>query len=227
MIRHITLILLFLFIGLKAFAQNDPALAGMIYSYTDKAEKELKNQEKMMLLQTTGHIWTKEEIEATTDLHKEFNNYLNSFRSIVVYAAQIYGFYHEIDRMVDNLSGFTKQLQAHPGNAMAVALSAKRNYIYRELIMQSIDIVNDIRLVCLSGNKMTEKERVEIVFTIRPKLKLMNKKLMHLTKAVKYTSMSDIWHEIDEGSRPKLVNKKEIANRSNRDWRQNGRKIKP
>ncbi len=157
MTRYISLILLFILAGGKSYAQNDPVLAGMIYAYTDKAKKELKNQEKIMLLQTTGHIWTKEEMDATTDLHKEFNNYLNSFRSIVVYAAQIYGFYHEIDRMVDNLGGFTKQLQAHPTNAMAVALSTKRNVIYRELIMQSVEVVNDIRLVCLSGNKMTEK----------------------------------------------------------------------
>ena len=29
-------------------AQNDPVLAGMIAVYTEKAEKELKNQEKVM-----------------------------------------------------------------------------------------------------------------------------------------------------------------------------------
>ncbi len=212
---------------MKSNAQNDAALAGMIYMYTDKAKKELKNQEKMMLLETTGHIWTKEEIDATTDLHKEFNNYLNDFRSIVVYAAQIYGFYHEIDRMVDNMGGFTKQLAAHPTNAMAVALSTRRNQIYRQLIMQSIDIVNDIRLVCLSDNKMTEKERMEIVFAIRPKLKLMNKKLIQLTKAVKYTTMGDVWHEIDEGSRPTPANKKEIVERAKRDWRQVGKAVMP
>lgn len=140
-----------------------------------QGRKELKNQEKVMLMQTTGHIWLKEEVEGTTNLQREFNNYLDSFRSIVVYAAQVYGFYHEIDRLVDNLGGFTKQLDKHPSNALAVALSAKRNKIYRELIMGSVEIVNDIRLVCLSGNKMTEKERVEIVFGIRPKLKVMNK----------------------------------------------------
>lgn len=49
-------------------AQNDPVLAGMIALYTEKAKKELKNQEKIMLLMSTGHIWTKEEVEATTDL---------------------------------------------------------------------------------------------------------------------------------------------------------------
>ena len=210
----------------KMQAQNDPVLAGMIYAYTDKAEKELKNQEKVMLMQTTGHIWLKEEVEGTTNLQREFNNYLNSFRSIVVYAAQVYGFYHEIDRLVDNLGGFTKQLDKHPSNALAVALSAKRNKIYRELIMGSVEIVNDIRLVCLSGNKMTEKERVEIVFGIRPKLKVMNKKLQRLTKAVKYTTMGDIWREINEGARP-TADKRDIVEAAKRRWRQIGKNVRP
>ena len=184
----------------KMQAQNDPVLAGMIYAYTDKAEKELKNQEKVMLMQTTGHIWLKEEVEGTTNLQREFNNYLNSFRSIVVYSAQVYGFYHEIDRLVDNLGGFTKQLDKHPSNALAVALSAKRNKIYRELIMGS----------------------VEIVFGIRPKLKVMNKKLQRLTKAVKYTSMADIWAEIEEGSHDKADKKTIVKDCMNR-WKQNGK----
>lgn len=211
----------------KAQAQNDPVLAGMIYMYTEKAEKELKNQEKVMLMQTTGHIWTKEEVEATTDLQREFNNYLNSFRSIISYAAQIYGFYHEIDRLIDNMGGFTKQLEAHPSNALAIALSTKRNKIYRELIMNSVEIVNDIRHVCLANNKMTEKERVEIVFGIRPKLKVMNKKLQRLTIAVKYTSMGDIWNEIQEGAQPPKADKASIISTCYQRWKQYGRKVKP
>ena len=211
----------------KVQAQNDPTLAGLILVYTDKAKKELKNQEKVMLLESTGHIWTKEEVEATTDLQREFNNYLDSFRSIVCYAAQIYGFYHEISRLTDNMGDFTKQLSHNTTNAVAVALSSKRNTIYRELIMNSIEIVNDIRTVCLSDNKMTEKERMEIVFGIRPKLKQMNKKLQRLTKAVKYTTMTDVWNEIDEGARPKPTSKKEIAEAAKRRWRQNGRDVRP
>ena len=211
----------------KVQAQNDPTLAGLILVYTDKAKKELKNQEKVMLLESTGHIWTKEEVEATTDLQREFNTYLDSFRSIVCYAAQIYGFYHEISRLTDNIGDFTKQLSTNTTNAMAVALSSKRNTIYRELIMNSIEIVNDIRTVCLSDNKMTEKERMEIVFGIRPKLKQMNKKLQRLTKAVKYTTMTDVWNEIDEGARPKPTSKKEIAEAAKRRWRQSGRDVRP
>ena len=167
--RTIWIGILLLCIGInKTWAQNDPVLAGMILLYTDKAEKELKNQEKVMLLQTTGHLWTKEEVKATTDLQREFNNYLDSFRSIVCYAAQIYGFYHEISKLTDNMGDFTRQVSRNSPNALAVALSTQRNRIYRELIMNSVEIVNDIRMACLSDNKMTEKERMEIVFGIRP-----------------------------------------------------------
>lgn len=219
--------ILLLCIGIgEVRAQNDPVLAGMILLYTDKAEKELKNQEKVMLMQTTGHLWTKEEVKATTDLQREFNNYLNSFRSIVCYAAQIYGFYHEISRLTDNMGDFTRQVNRHTTNALAVALSTRRNKIYRELILSSVEIVNDIRTACLSGNKMTEKERMEIVFGIRPKLKMMNKKLQRLTKAVKYTTMGDVWHEIDEGARP-AADKRDIVEAAKRRWRQIGKNVRP
>lgn len=93
--------------GIKVHAQLDPTLTGMVLIYTEKAKKTLKNQEKVMLLQTTGHIWTKEEVEAVTDLQREFNDYLDSFRSIVSYAAQIYGFYHEITHLTENMGEFT------------------------------------------------------------------------------------------------------------------------
>ena len=221
----ITLLLLCTCLG-KVAAQNDPVLAGMILLYTDKAEKELKNQEKVMLMQTTGHIWTKEEVKATTDLQREFNNYLDSFRSIVCYAAQIYGFYHEISRLTDNMGDFTEQLSRHSANALAVALSARRNQIYRELILGSVEIVNDIRTACLSDNKMTEKERMEVVFGIRPKIRAMNQTLQRLTTAVKYTSMADIWYEISEGARP-IEDKSDIVKAAQRRWLQAGRNVRP
>ncbi|WP_294618530.1 hypothetical protein [uncultured Bacteroides sp.] len=225
--RIIGIGVLLFYIGIgKAQAQNDPVLAGMILLYTNKAEKELKNQEKVMLMQTTGHLWTKEEVKATTDLQREFNNYLDSFRSIVCYAAQTYGFYYEVSRMTDNMGDFSRQLGQNPANALAVALSTQRNRIYRELLINSVEIVNDIRIACLSNNKMTEKERMEIVFGIRPKLKMMNKKLQRLTKAVKYTTMGDIWREIDEGARP-IIDKRDIVEASKRRWRQIGKNVRP
>lgn len=207
-------------------AQNDPVLAGMILLYTEKAEKTLKNQELAMMMQTTGHLWTKEEVEATADLQREFNTYLDSFRSILCYAAQIYGFYHEITLLTENMGGLIHQLEKNTTNALAVALSTNRNKIYREVILNSVEIVNDIRTVCLSKNKMTEQQRLEIVFNIRPKLQVMNKKLKRLTIAVKYTSMNDVWLEISEGTRP-MADKTQIIEDAKRRWKQIGRNVRP
>ena len=94
------------------------------------------------------------------------------------------------------------------------------------MILNSVEIVNDIRTACLSDNKMTEKERMEIVFGIRPKLQAMNKTLQRLTKAVKYTSLGDIWREIDEGARP-AADKRNIVEAAQRRWRQIGRNVRP
>ena len=207
-------------------AQNDPVLAGMILLHTEKAEKTLKNQELAMMMQTTGHLWTKEEVEATADLQREFNTYLDSFRSILCYAAQIYGFYHEITLLTENMGGLIQQLEKNTTNALAVALSTNRNKIYREVILNSVEIVNDIRTVCLSKNKMTEQQRLEIVFNIRPKLQVMNKKLKRLTIAVKYTSMNDVWLEISEGTRP-MADKTQIIEDAKRRWKQIGRNVRP
>lgn len=207
-------------------AQNDPVLAGMILLYTEKAEKTLKNQELAMMMQTTGHLWTKEEVEATADLQREFNTDLDSFRSILCYAAQIYGFYHEITLLTENMGGLIQQLEKNTTNALAVALSTNRNKIYREVILNSVEIVNDIRTVCLSKNKMTEQQRLEIVFNIRPKLQVMNKKLKRLTIAVKYTSMNDVWLEISEGTRP-MADKTQIIEDAKRRWKQIGRNVRP
>ena len=149
-----------------------------------------------------------------TDKAKKEDN----FHGIIMYAAQIYGFYHEIDHLIGNLDAFSKQLSAHPSNALAVALSSNRNKIYREIILNSVDICNDVRQVCLSDTKMTEKERMEVIFGIRPKLKLMNKKLQRLTKAVKYTSLGDVWAEIDYHARTG-ADKKNIVEESMLRWK--------
>jgi hypothetical protein len=206
----------------KVKAQVDPTLAGMIVVYTDKAEKELKSQEKAMLLESTGHIWIKEEMTETYNIQKKFNDYLNSFRDVVCFAAQIYGFYHEIDYLVTNMGKLSEQLEKHPSNSLAVALTPRQNQIYRDILLMSLDICNDIRQVCLSDVKMTEKQRVEIIFGIRPKLKKMNKSISRLTRAVKYTSLLDVWDEIAENAKSP-ADKGSIAKQAMRRWKRAGR----
>lgn len=224
--RIILLLSLLIGLGTKTLAQNDPALAAMILVYTEVAEKQLKKQEAAMTLMTTGHIWTRDEVQKTYRLQEEFNDYLDSFRSVLSYAAQIYGFYHEVGKLTDNMESLTQQLRKSPENAVAVALSSRRNQIYRDLIMDGVGIVNDVRMVCLSDNKMTEGERMQLVFAIRPKLSAMNRRLQRLTKAVKYTSMGDVWLEIQGGARPP-ADKERITKSAMDRWKHIGRTVRP
>ena len=212
----------------------DPTLAAMIVLYTEKAESTLQSQEEAMLLESTGHVWIKEEVDATADIQKEFNDYLDTFHGIIVdtfhgiiaYAAQIYGFYHETEKMIKNLNNLKDQIARSPANAVAVALSANRNKVYRQVILQSVEIVNDIRMVCLSDVKMTEKERTEVFFGVRPKLKEMNKTLQRLVRAVKYTSLTDVWNEIS-GNQPDKADIEDISRESFQRWRTIGKTVRP
>ena len=225
--RLYLIILLFTLLSGKITAQSmDPTLAAMVLLYTEKAEKTLEAQKKAMLLETTGHIWIEEEVDNTYKLHKEFNEYLDSFRGIIVYAAQIYGFYHEIQKLTENLQGLSTQITNSPSNAVAVALSTNRNKMYREIILQSVEIINDVRTLCLSDIKMTEKERIELVFGIRPKLKVMNQKLIRLTRAVKYTSMNDVWNEITD-RQPAKADINNISKSAFQRWKSIGKNVRP
>ena len=203
----------------------DPTLAAMIVPYTEKAESTLQSQEEAMLLESTGHVWVKEEVDATWHIQKEFND-LDTFHGIIVYAAQIYGFYHETEKMINNLGNLADQIAKSPANAVAVALSANRNKVYRQVILQSVEIVNDIRMVCLSDTKMTEKERTEVFFGVRPKLKEMNKTLQRLVRAVKYTSLTDVWNEIS-GNQPDKADIEDISKESFQRWRTLGKTVRP
>lgn len=225
--RLYLIIILFTLLSGKITAQSmDPTLAAMVLLYTEKAEKTLEAQKKAMLLETTGHIWIEEEVDNTYKLHKEFNEYLDSFRGIIVYAAQIYGFYHEIEKLTENLQGLSTQITNSPSNAVAVALSTNRNKMYREIILQSVEIINDVRTLCLSDIKMTEKERIELVFGIRPKLKVMNQKLIRLTRAVKYTSMNDVWNEITD-RQPAKADINNISKSAFQRWKSIGKNVRP
>ena len=204
----------------------DPTLAAMIVLYTEKAESTLQSQEEAMLMESTGHVWIKEEVDATADIQKEFNDYMDTFHGIITYAAQIYGFYHETEKMIKNLNNLKDQIARSPANAVAVALSANRNKVYRQVILQSVEIVNDIRMVCLSDVKMTEKERTEVFFGVRPKLKEMNKTLQRLVRAVKYTSLTDVWNEIS-GNQPDKADIDGISKVSFQRWRALGKTVRP
>lgn len=207
-------------------AQVDPVLAGMIIEYTNKAKSQYNTQLETMAIETEGHIWLKQEVESTKNYQKQFDEYLNSFRNIISYAAQTYGFYYEINHLCENMGKLSAQIGSTPTNAIAVALHNKRNDIYVGIINKSVGIVNTIRQVCVD-KKMTEKQRVELVFSIRPQLKDMNHQLAMLTKLVRCTNMGLVWHNIEYNSLPHRTGKAGIVEDCLSVWRVNAKNVKP
>lgn len=218
-----------LFHAKSIYAQDisvDPTLAAMIIGFTEEAKSQYKSQEEMMALESTGHVWLKEEVDRTASYQKEFDKYISAFRGILGYAAQAYGFYYEINSLSRNMKSLTEQIGSTPANAIAVALHNKRNDIYVDIINLSVGIINNIRQVCLE-NKMTEQQRIGLVMSIRPKLKEMNHKLVLLTKLVKNTNLAMVWYGIEYNSLPHREGKAGIVEECLGMWKVNAKSVKP
>lgn len=86
-------------LSISLFAQNGPdgVRAGMFATYAKQAKKALKAQDILLAGNLTGHKYLKEEVAATTNFQRQFNDYLNSFDDILTVAADIYGIYMEVD----------------------------------------------------------------------------------------------------------------------------------
>ena len=198
---------------------TDPGRALTILNFTNQSKKTLNAQQRAQLVISGMHIFMKEEIEATTDFQREFNEYLDQFNEVIQIAAEVYGIYHEVSQVAKNIKELNSIVSDTPANALAVAFSSKRNKIYTDLVMTSLDIAKDIHKVCFSGAKMTEKERINIILGMRPKLKKTNHQLRRMSLMIKYTTFLDVWNDILDKHYFKPANRKEIILRCQQRWK--------
>lgn len=211
------------------FAQTDPGRVLVITNIEKRGKKTLEAQVAAQGLNTTGHIWTEEEVRKTLGFEKQFYEYLDSFQNILSYAAEIYGIYYEVKQTSKNMNNISELVagdKVHPENVLAVAISAKRGAIYGKIVRTSLDIINDIRMLIFSGNLTTEQERLRVLGSIRPKLRKFNMELRDLAFALRYTSLLDVWREV-MGTYYKLehASRKDIPLRCRRDWIDNAKAI--
>lgn len=222
----VLLVLLGLFEAMPSKAQVDPGLTAMIIEYTNKAKSQYNAQLETMAMETEGHVWLNGEVSSINNFQRQFDNYLSKFRNIISYAAQTYGFYYEVDHLCQNMGKLSAQIGDTPMNAIAVGLHNKRNDIYVSVINKSLGIVNTIRQVCID-KKMTEKQRVELVFSIRPQLQRMNRDLAMLVKLVKCTNLGQVWYGIEHKSLPHREGKAGIVEDCLGAWKVNAKNVKP
>ena len=226
--RYIILFIIVLLSAAKpAFAGIDPGRVAAIELASDQAKKALKSQEKAQLLMTTGHAWIKEEVEATTDFQREFNDYLDKFHDVLSIAAEIYGIYYEVTQTSKNVKALGEVLSDSPSNALAVAFSTRRNVVYRNIVRTTLDVIMDIRKVCFEKSKMTEEEKNKVISSIRPKLRTINKQLRQLTLTLRYTSFLDVWNELmDRAYYLNPATKHDIITRCRRQWWNNAKSVR-
>ena len=156
-------LLILLCVPLKSVAGIDPGRVAAIELASDQAKKTIESQEKAQLLMTTGHVWIKEEVEATTDFQREFNDYLDKFHDVLSIAAEIYGIYYEVTQTSKCVKDLGHVLADSPENALAVAFSTRRNVVYRNIVRTTLDVIMDIRKVCFESSKMTEQEKNKVI----------------------------------------------------------------
>jgi hypothetical protein len=226
--RYFILFIIVLLSSAKpAFAGIDPGRVAAIELASDQAKKALKSQEKAQLLMTTGHAWIKEEVEATTDFQREFNDYLDKFHDVLSIAAEIYGIYYEVTQTSKNVKALGEVLSDSPSNALAVAFSTRRNVVYRNIVRTTLDVIMDIRKVCFEKSKMTEEEKSKVISSIRPKLRTINKQLLQLTLTLRYTSFLDVWNELmDRAYYLNPATKHDIITRCRRQWWNNAKSVR-
>jgi hypothetical protein len=226
--RYFILFIIVLLSSVKpAFAGIDPGRVAAIELASDQAKKTLKSQEKAQLLMTTGHAWIKEEVEATTDFQREFNDYLDKFHDVLSIAAEIYGIYYEVTQTSKNVKALGEVLSDSPSNALAVAFSTRRNVVYRNIVRTTLDVIMDIRKVCFEKSKMTEEEKNKVISSIRPKLRTINKQLRQLTLTLRYTSFLDVWNELmDRAYYLNPATKHDIITRCRRQWWNNAKSVR-
>lgn len=227
-LRYFILFIIVLLSDIKpAFAGIDPGRVAAIELASDQAKKALKSQEKAQLLMTTGHAWIKEEVEATTDFQREFNDYLDKFHDVLSIAAEIYGIYYEVTQTSKNVKALGEVLSDSPSNALAVAFSTRRNVVYRNIVRTTLDVIMDIRKVCFEKSKMTEEEKNMVISSIRPKLRTINKQLRQLTLTLRYTSFLDVWNELmDRAYYLNPATKHDIITRCRRQWWNNAKSVR-
>lgn len=221
--KKFVIILLVVMVGIKGYAQlpyTDPTRAATILVFTDQAKKTLNAQERAQLVMSGMHVYVKEEVEATANFQREFNEYLDQFNEVIQIAAETYGIFNEVKMVSKNIKSFIDVLDEgrNMDNVVAVAAYPRRNKVFTDLVKTSLDLAKDIHAVCFSKTKMTQKERLKIVLSMRPKLRKVNDQLRRMTLFIKYTNLIDVWNKLID-TKYKPANRKEIIKRCKMRWK--------
>lgn len=215
-----------LFVPCILYAQPDGALAWRVSVNNNKVSRANKAQTVVIGSEAAGRNVHDAALKKIYGYQEEFHDYITTFNDILAYAAETYGFYSETQYLIKNINDLNKELKKNPSNAVALALSGRKNIIYTSVYKTGASIIANLNSACIGvdgkKNKLTEEERLNLLFDIRPKLRILNDKIETMRILIHHTNLQDLWYEITH-RKPDKRSKKEVAEYCLGVWKNKGK----
>jgi len=204
-------------------AQLDAGRAALFGTYGKVTAANLAAQDALLMLCYSEHHSIKQDSKKIANFQKKFNNYLDNLGSVLNFCANMYGIYYQVDQLGHNISQLRRITSTCPDNVAAVALSEKKQAIYKEVFDQGLKLVNDLYEILpvkkSKNTKSTEYQKLTIESKIQRDLYALNRKVITLNRHLMYTTLLDTWSEY-EGRRKRYKTRSitEIVNDCQRRW---------
>lgn len=198
--KKIIAILSFLFLtAMQGFAQIDGFRAVLFGKYGTYTSSALAAQDALLMLCYSEHHSIKQDSKKIANFQRKFNKYLDDLGDVLTFCANVYGIYYQTDQLTHNIT-YLKNLTLHcPNNVAAVALSERKQGMYKEVFDQGLSLVNDLYEILpvkkSKNTKSTEYQKLTTEARIQRKLYDLNVKIVRLSRHIKYTTLLDTWYE--------------------------------
>lgn len=198
--KKIIAILSFLFLtAMPGFAQIDGFRAVLFGKYGTYTSSALAAQDALLMLCYSEHHSIKQDSKKIANFQRKFNKYLDDLGDVLTFCANVYGIYYQTDQLTHNIT-YLKNLTLHcPNNVAAVALSERKQGMYKEVFDQGLSLVNDLYEILpvkkSKNTKSTEYQKLTTEARIQRKLYDLNVKIVRLSRHIKYTTLLDTWYE--------------------------------
>lgn len=174
----------------------DPMRMGLYSNYDIRMRNAVNAQSVALATMTFHHKWIQAKEKDMTNLQLEFHKYLVNNHDPIAMAAQLYGVYYELTEVSKNLRGIAAACEESPGNILANAFNEEKRMIVTNIVGKTSDLVYDIKKTYLDGDRMTEKERLQLVDDVRRHMKWSNRQLKKIERSIRYYSLCDLWNDI-------------------------------
>jgi hypothetical protein len=145
-----------------------------------------------------------------------YSNYLSTVEGFAEKIADATTLYTQAMQLMVNMYELGKYAQ---GNPMGVLATGATSDIYMEVTVEALKAFRIVRYTIKRGgpeNKLTGRERVELLWMVSDALEELNGKIRRLSSLIRYAKLTDIWENALLGLG--VLDKKRIADKALERW---------